>query len=154
MKIKNILTYSISLLLIASCANTDIYRGDVYDPNQVKSAKSIKFGTIVSVSPVKIQAPSKDLGSSSGAVIGGATLSSVGKSDRSNVAVGAVGALVGAIVGSKIEEKVTQVQALELMIDIDGGGRIVVVQKFQPNLTEGTRVKIIGEGSSVNVNPI
>ena len=41
---------------LTGCANTDVFSGDVYSADQAKEARSISYGTIVSVRPVKIQA--------------------------------------------------------------------------------------------------
>lgn len=84
---------------VTGCANTDIFSGDVYSASQAKEARSITYGTIVSVRPVKIQADNQ----------------------------GVVGTLGGAVAGSKIEEKMSQVNGAELVIKKDDGQEIVVV---------------------------
>ena len=42
-------------LVMAGCAQTDIYSGSVYSGQQAKEARSISYGTIVSVRDVKIR---------------------------------------------------------------------------------------------------
>ena len=52
-------TVALALMMsigLTGCANTDIFSGDVYTADQAKEARSISYGTIVSVRPVKIQA--------------------------------------------------------------------------------------------------
>ena len=69
------------------------------------------------------------------------------------VAVGVIGAIGGAIAGSKIEEKMSQVNGAELVIRKDNREEIVVVQKADPSFKAGRRVRIVG-GSSLNVSVI
>ncbi len=64
-----------------------------------------------------------------------------------------VGAIAGAVIGAKAEEKLNQVDSLELVIKKDNGQEIVVVQKYDQSLVPGARVRIVG-GSKVNVSVI
>ena len=149
---------TIALALIASlgmtgCANTDIFSGDVYSADQSKEARSISYGTIVSSRPVKIQADNQGvIGTIGGGALGGITGSTIGGGTGRAVA-SAVGAIAGAMIGSKVEEKVSQVDALELVIKKDDGNEIVVVQKTDPTLKPGARVRIVG-GSNLNVSAL
>ncbi|WP_386685840.1 glycine zipper 2TM domain-containing protein [Lonepinella sp. MS14437] len=139
---------------VTGCANTDIYSGDVYSGNQSKEARSISYGTIVSARSVKIQADNQGvLGTVGGGVLGGVAGSTIG-GGRGQVLASAVGAVAGAVIGSKVEEKATQVDSLEITIKKDDGNEIVVVQKYDEKLTKaGTRVRIVG-GSSLNVSAL
>ena len=42
-------------LVLAACANRDIYSGDVYSASQAKTIQTVTYGTIVSARPVKRQ---------------------------------------------------------------------------------------------------
>ncbi|BFU59994.1 MULTISPECIES: glycine zipper 2TM domain-containing protein [Rodentibacter] len=140
-------------LSVTGCANTDIFSGDVYSADQAKEARSISYGTLVSVRPVKIQADNPGvIGSVGGGAIGGIAGSTIG-GGRGQAIATAVGAIAGAIVGSKIEEKAGQVNGAELVIKKDDGKSIVVVQKSDPKFIAGKRVQIVG-GSSLNVSVI
>lgn len=141
----------LAAFIVTGCANTDIYSGNVYEGSQAKEARSISYGTIVSVRPVKIQADNRGvIGGVGGGVLGGIAGSTIGGGTGQAVAA-AVGAIAGAIGGSKIEEKLSQVDALELVIKKDDGKEIVVVQKEDSSLVKGARVRIVG-GSSLNVS--
>ncbi|TDQ57339.1 outer membrane lipoprotein SlyB [Mesocricetibacter intestinalis] len=138
---------------MAGCANTDIYSGNVYSGNQAKEARSISYGTIVSVRAVKIQADNQGvIGTVGGGVLGGIGGSAIGGGTGRAIAT-AVGAVAGAVLGSKVEEKATQVDAVELVIKKDDGQEIVVVQKADSSYQRGARVRIVG-GSSLNVSVI
>ena len=141
-------TVALALMMsvgLTGCANTDVFSGDVYSADQAKEARSISYGTIVSVRPVKIQADNNGvIGSVAGSAIGGGTGQAI---------AGVIGAIGGAIAGSKIEEKMSQVNGAELVIRKDNREEIVVVQKADPSFKAGRRVRIVG-GSSLNVSVI
>ena len=137
---------------LVGCANTDIYSGNVYRGDQAKEARSISYGTIVSVREVKIQANNQGmLGSVGGGVIGGIAGSAVGDGRGQAIAT-AVGALAGSMIGSTIEEKASQVGSLEMVIRKDDGQEIVVVQKKEAGFMPGKRVRIVGSTSDLNVS--
>ena len=136
---------------LAGCANTDVFSGDVYSASQAKEARSISYGTIVSLRPVKIQADNQGvIGSVGGGALGGIAGSAIG-GGRGQAIATVVGAMAGAMLGSVTEEKLSQVDALELVIQKDDGQRIVVVQKADKQFAVGRRVQIVG-GSTLNVS--
>ena len=141
------MTVALALLValgVTGCANTDVFSGDVYTADQAKEARSISYGTILSVRPVKIQADNPGvIGTIGGGALGGIAGSTVGGGTGQALAT-AVGAIAGAVVGSKVEEKASQVNAAELVIRKDSGKQIVVVQKADPNFVAGRRVRIVG----------
>ncbi|WGE56412.1 glycine zipper 2TM domain-containing protein [Actinobacillus equuli] len=139
-------------LTLVGCANTDIYSGSVYSAGQAKEARSISYGTIVSVRDVKIQADNQGvLGTVGGGVLGGVAGSTIGGGSGRAVAT-AVGAVAGAIIGNTVEEKATQVSSLEIVIRKDDGKEIVVVQKKEKGFVPGKRVRIVGSNSDLNVS--
>ncbi|GJH43221.1 glycine zipper 2TM domain-containing protein [Pasteurella canis] len=153
---KKITVVGVAVLMslgLVGCANTDIYSGNVYEGNQAKETRSISYGTIVSSRPVKIQADNQGIiGTIGGGALGGIAGSTIGGGTGQMIAT-TVGAIAGAVIGSKVEEKATQVDALELVIRKDNGQEIVVVQKYDASLMAGARVRIVG-GSRVNVSVI
>lgn len=139
-------------LIITGCANSDVYSGSVYRGDQAKEARSINYGTIVSVREVKIQANEQGvLGTVGGGVIGGIAASTIGGGKGQAVA-SAVGAIAGAMLGSKIEEKASQVSSLEMVIRKDDGKEVVVVQKKEDGFVPGKRVRIVGSNADLNVS--
>lgn len=139
-------------LTLAGCANTDIYGGDVYRADQAKEARSISYGTILSVRDVKIQAENSGaLGGIGGGAIGGIAASGIGGGTGQAIA-SVVGAIAGSVIGSKIEEKASQVSSLEMVIRKDDGKEIVVVQKKENGFVPGKRVRIVGSNADLNVS--
>ena len=149
------MTATLALLVafsVTGCANTDVFSGDVYTASQAKEARSITYGTIVSVRPVKIQAENQGIiGGIGGGALGGIAGNAIG-GGRGQAIATVVGALVGAVGGSKIEEKMSQVNGAELVIKKDDGQEIVVVQKADSSFVAGKRVRIVGGGSDLNVS--
>lgn len=139
---------------LVGCSNTDIYSGNVYEGYEAKTAKAISYGTILTSRPVKIQAGDNQnaLGGVAGGVIGGVLGSNIGGGTGQMLAE-TVGAVAGAVMGSKAEEKLNQVNSLELVIRKDNGQEIVVVQKYDPSLVPDARVRIVGN-SKVNVSVV
>ncbi|HBO38668.1 MAG TPA: hypothetical protein DD638_08370 [Pasteurellaceae bacterium] len=151
---KNTLVFSLLIGLgLAGCANTDVFSGNVYSGDQAKEARSITYGTIVSSRPVRIQGNNQGvIGTIGGGAIGGIAGSGIG-GGTGQVLASAVGAVAGAVIGNKVEEKASQVDALELVIKKDDGNEIVVVQKADDTLVPGARVRIVG-GSTLNVSAL
>lgn len=139
-------------LTLAGCANTDVYSGSVYRGDQAKEARSISYGTIVSIREVKIQSDNTGvIGTVGGGVLGGIAGSTIG-GGRGSAVASAVGAIAGAMIGSAVEEKATQISSLEMVIRKDDGQEIVVVQKKEDGFIPGKRVRIVGSSSDLNVS--
>lgn len=139
-------------VMLVGCVNTDVYSGSVYRSDQAKEARSISYGTIVSVREVKIQADNPGvIGTVGGGVLGGIAGSTIG-GGRGQAIATTIGAITGAMVGSTAEEKISQVSSLEMVIRKDDGQEIVVVQKKEYGFTVGKRVRIVGSSSDVNVS--
>ncbi|MFA9488585.1 MULTISPECIES: glycine zipper 2TM domain-containing protein [unclassified Mannheimia] len=141
-----------SSFVLVGCANTDVYSGSVYTGNQAKEARSIAYGTILSVRDVKIQADSQGvIGTVGGGVLGGIAGSTVGGGTGQAIAT-AVGAIAGSVIGNQVEHKASQVSSLEMVIRKDDGKEIVVVQKKEDGFVPGKRVRIVGSNSDMNVS--
>lgn len=144
----------ISTLMLGACANTDVLSGSVYTEEQAKEERQISYGTIVSVRPVVVQADNKGvLGSVGGGVIGGIAGSTLGGGSGRAIMT-TIGSMVGVAVGNVIENKVSQVNSLEMVIRKDDGKEIVVVQKAEAGFEVGKRVRLVGSANSLNVSPL
>ena len=154
MKKRIILTTLMAALAVTGCANKSIYSGNVYTSSQAKETRAISYGTIVSVREVQIQAPSSGvIGTTAGGALGGIAGSSMGGGRGSDL-LGVLVGTVGAIVGNQIEQGMSKVASLEMVIRKDDGAEMVVVQKKEAGLTVGKRVRLVGSASDVNVSPL
>ncbi|GAB5560974.1 MAG: glycine zipper 2TM domain-containing protein [Synoicihabitans sp.] len=116
---------------------------------QVGVAATLKQGTVVSVQPVKIEGNKTNLGTMSGAAIGGAGATG-GRYDTTGIIAGAVGAAAGAIVGQAVEEVATREDGQRIMLRMDNGDMIEVVQSAEDGyFQEGDRVDVaVGAGNT------
>jgi outer membrane lipoprotein SlyB len=91
---------------------------------------------------VVIEGTKTPIGTAAGGVAGGVLGSTVGKGSGRTVAV-VIGALAGAAAGTLAEEGITRKPGLEIIVKIDGGRTIVVVQEDDMAVAAGDRVRII-----------
>lgn len=156
---KKIVTLAILAAILTGCGNSDIYSGDVYTTDQAKQVQQVSYGTVVSVRPVKIQTNASDgsseniLGSLGGAVLGGVLGNTVGNGTGQAVAI-ATGAIGGAVLGSTIENQASQTSAVELEIQRENGGNIIIVQKGSANdFFAGQKVRLVSNGKQISASP-
>lgn len=152
-------TYSAIALAAAlgltGCANPDVYSGDVYGSRAAKQAQNVTYATVVSVRPVLIQAGDENpnlIGTLGGGAVGGILGHQIGGGAGQALAT-AVGAIGGSMIGSRVEDKVNQVKAVELEVRTDSGENLIVVQKADRTWQPGQRVRLIGSGNNLSVAP-
>ena len=140
---------------LAGCANPDVYSGDVYGSRAAKQAQSVIYATVTAVRPVLIQAGDEDpnlIGTLGGGAVGGILGHQVGGGAGQALAT-AVGAIAGSMVGSRAEDKINQVKAVELEVRTDQGENLIVVQKADRHWQPGQRVRLVGSGRNLSVAP-
>lgn len=135
--------------LLGGCATST--NPDVIPRNQAQRAQNIISGTIVSIRPVTIEGSQSGVGATAGAIIGATAGSSVG-GRREHLVVGVLGAVLGGLAGHAIEKATTSDQAVEMVINLNNGRRVVIVQpEGAQGLMAGDRVNAIGNGDSYRV---
>ncbi|MBV8466749.1 MAG: glycine zipper 2TM domain-containing protein [Burkholderiales bacterium] len=134
---------------LGGCASTR--SADVYSPSEALNEARVRSGVIESVRPVRIQSDS-EIGKLVGAIVGGIGGSDIGQGKGS--AVGAVlGATVGSAVGNAVGKEVNTKPGLEIVLTLDSGEVISVVQEADVNLVAGQRVRVITRGRVSRVVP-
>jgi outer membrane lipoprotein SlyB len=120
--------------------------------SQVGVAATLRQGTVVSVAAVTIEGDKTNLGTMGGGAIGGAGGAGAagGRYDTGGIIAGAVGAAAGAIVGQAVEEAATREKGQRIMLRMDNGDMIEVVQSAEDGLfREGDRVDVaVGAGNT------
>lgn len=134
--------------LVAACAGSS--SPDVYSRHQVRKAYTVYDATVVDIRVVEIEGRSTRVGTLGGAWIGSAAGRSVGGGRGSRIA-GAVGGVAGAVAGQGIEREVTEEQGLELLLELDNGETVAVVQGADVPFEIGERVRVLRDGSSARV---
>ncbi|KRP14653.1 MAG: hypothetical protein ABS18_02950, partial [SAR86 cluster bacterium BACL1 MAG-121001-bin56] len=96
-----------------------------------------------------------DTGAVAGAIIGGIAGSSVTDSDTESDIAGVLGALVGSAIGAKAGDAATRKPAIELLLDLDSGETVSIIQEEGDySFDVGQRVKIIKNKGKSRVMPL
>ncbi|NVK41773.1 MAG: glycine zipper 2TM domain-containing protein [Oceanospirillaceae bacterium] len=138
--------------MLAGCASPSL-TGKTYSRDEARQVHYVRYGVVESVTPVVIEGRTDGIvGSGSGAIVGGIAGSNVG--GGSGRAVGAVlGAVAGGVLGSKIEESATRKQGQEIMVRLDNGETISLVQEVEGGqfFRPGERVRLLQSGGTTRV---
>lgn len=140
-------------LIMAGCTASP-YSGNVYTGSQAKTAQSVKFGTVVSTRPVEISGGGGaiSVGSVGGAVLGGFAGNTVGGGSGRLLAT-AGGAILGGLAGSAVEKGVSKDHGVEIVVKLDSGETIAVVQSADMYFSPGQKVRLVGSGNNIRVTP-
>ncbi|NWH05981.1 glycine zipper 2TM domain-containing protein [Desulfobacter latus] len=129
-----------AMLTMAGCASSS---SNVYTHEQAMQAQTVDTGTVASVKSVIIQASKPPVaGGAIGGVTGGVIGSTIGQGHGRDLAtIG--GALAGAAVGAAIEHKAGTKNGFEIVVNLDSGRTIVVVQEADVPISPGDRVRVL-----------
>ena len=127
-------------VMMGGCASRS---SNVYTYEQTMRAQTVDTGTVASAKSVLIQSSQPPgAGAAIGGVTGGVLGSTVGHGPGRDVAT-VVGALAGAALGAVIQTDAETKDGLEIVVNLDKGGTIVVVQEADVLMYPGDRVRII-----------
>jgi outer membrane lipoprotein SlyB len=135
--------------LLAGCASGQ-GSGD-YERKETRRVYEVKMGVVESVRTVKMEGTDSNVGTVAGGVVGGVAGSGVGGGKGS--AIGAVlGAVAGGLAGKAVEEVATRKTALEIVVRLDSGRTIAIVQEDAgEDFARGDRVRILESGGQARV---
>ena len=140
-------------MFMVSCSYSSL-RPEVVDRSDAQRMQTVVFATVVSIDRV-ILSGDGDCGGVGGGFIGGAAGSSVTDSETESDIAGVLGALVGSAVGSKIGDAATKKPAIELLLDLDSGKTVSIIQEEgEHSFAVGQRVKIIKNKGKSRVMPL
>ena len=128
--------------VLSGCASRG---GKTYSDGEVRQVHTVQYGTVVDVVDVMVEEDPSIVGPLVGGVAGG-ILGSLfgGGTGRTLFALG--GAALGAVAGGATEYQMRRYKALQITMELDDGGAIVVVQGYQEFFVKGDRVRIVGTG--------
>lgn len=151
MKLTNVLIFS-SVVLLSSCAQ-DTLTGDVVSRSEAGQAQNVQRGRITSIRPIKIEGGNTG-GTVVGGLAGGLLGSSIGSGRASNTAGALGGALLGSAAGSRAQQAVASRNGVEIVVRLDQGGSVAVVQEVSPreSFSQGDRVKVLSGGGRTRVS--
>jgi|TARA_B110000305_G_C19320104_1_gene578488 outer membrane lipoprotein SlyB len=149
---KNIIIFTF-VTIIMSCSYSSL-RPEVVDRSDAQKMQTVIFATVVSIDQV-ILAGDGDIGTLTGAIIGGIAGASVTDSKTESEIVGVLGALAGSAVGSKIGDAATRKPAIELLLNLDSGKTVSIIQEEGDySFDVNQRVKIIQSKGKSRVMPL
>ena len=152
MKKTNLTIFFAAIFLATSCSYSSL-RPDVVDRNQAQRMQTVRFGTVESVDKIVI-AGDRETGALAGAAIGAASGSSISDSDIESGIGAVLGGLVGSAIGSAAGDAATRKDAIELLVALDDGKTVSIIQEASDDLFErGTRVKVITSAGKTRVLP-
>ncbi|MDP2834700.1 MAG: hypothetical protein Q8Q28_15645 [Pseudomonadota bacterium] len=134
---------------LAGCASGK--GSDDYERAETRRMYEVKMGVVESVRAVKLEGTGSGVGAAAGAAVGGIAGSGAGHGKGS--AVGAViGAVIGGIGGAAAEEGITRKAGQEIIVRLDSGRTIAVVQEDTgEKFAQGDRVRLLESGGQARV---
>ena len=134
-----------ALAVAGGCAS---FAPQDYGYSEARSIESVVYGTIESVRPVRLNEDHGGVGSAAGAVIGGLAGNELGHGAGRAVTT-ILGAIGGGLAGNAIERNATAQRGTEIVVRLDSGASIAVVQGASEQFETGQRVRILtGRGGS------
>ena len=141
---------AVMLLFVAGCASD--LGGDAYPRGEARQVMEVKFATVESVRPGRLEGTKTPIGTTAGVIVGGVIGSTLGRGNASSSIGAVLGGVAGGVGGAAVEEGVTRSRGVEITIKLDNGGYLAVVQADGgENFQSGERVRLVGNGRSARV---
>lgn len=135
---RSMVVSGLAVALIQGCATSSV-EPDVYSRGTARTPFRVYTGEVLSVERVKIEGEATRIGELGGAVIGYEAARS-GVTDTG--LAGAIGGVAGAIAGQAIEKAVTGTDGLRIMVRLDNGNVLAIVQGDQTAFSGGESVYV------------
>jgi outer membrane lipoprotein SlyB len=142
-----------AVLLLSGCA-VPSRSGDAYSRGEALNVMSVRMGTLEAARMVKLEGTHSGAGMIAGGAIGGIAGSAIGGGKGKKLAT-ILGVLAGASVGAAMEQSSSSSQGLELIVRMDNGELIAVVQQLSNEaFSNGQRVRVVSNGRQVRVTSV
>jgi outer membrane lipoprotein SlyB len=135
--------------LMTGCAS-GLGSGD-YERREARRVQEVRMGVVESIRAVKLEGTESGVGTVTGGVVGGIAGSNVG--GGKGAAIGAVlGAVAGGVAGKAVEEAATRKPGIEIIVRLDSGRTIAVVQEDTgETFARGDRVRMLESGGQARI---
>jgi outer membrane lipoprotein SlyB len=145
---QNLIAAMLAGLALAVAGGCASFAPQDYGYSEARSIESVVYGTIESVRPVRLNEDHGGVGSAAGAVIGGLAGNELGHGAGRAVTT-ILGAIGGGLAGNAIERNATAQSGTEIVVRLDSGASIAVVQGASEQFETGQRVRVLtGRGGS------
>lgn len=138
-KFNVILVGLLVMFLLGGC--TMSRSGSVYTTGQALQAEDVAEGVVESAEPATLRKDGTIVGNVGGAVLGGIAGSTVGGGTGRDLAT-AGGVIIGGLLGHFLEQGITDKRAVKLVVKMDNGEKIVIVQEADVMFQPGERVNV------------
>jgi outer membrane lipoprotein SlyB len=128
-----------ALAITAGCASVG---PQDYSYGETRTMESVAYGTIESVRPARINEEHAPVGTVAGAAVGGVLGSTLGRGAGGAVTT-ILGAVGGGLAGNAIEHSATTQNGEEIVVRLDSGATIAVVQPGSQGFEAGQRARIL-----------
>ena len=141
------------VFFLSGCASS--LEGGVYSRDEARQTQTVEYGQVDEVRPVIIEGTQSGIGAAVGGATGAIAGSGVSSGDRESRLGAVLIGTAGAVVGDRIEESMTRAQGLEMIVTLDSGRVVSVVQEVSSvdEFAPGQRVKLLGSGRNQRVSP-
>ena len=139
--------YALIFLLLAGCASDGSHD---YAQSEARAVQPVDYGMVQSVREVKIKGDNAVVGTVTGAALGGLLGNQIGHGGG-RAAATVIGAVGGGFAGNAIERKIDEQDGQEIVIRLDSGATIAIVQPGSQSFATGDRVRVLSwpKGSRV-----
>ena len=152
MKLSTAMTLLLTAALTMGCAELESLGGTQYGETSTTSApvaQTERLGRITTLEVIKVDEDLKlGVGTAVGAVAGGLLGSKIGGSGATMI-----GAAVGAAAGTYAESKMKQKDAQRVVVQMNTGGQLTILQPIDSRLRNGMYVRVEGSGETARVLP-
>ncbi len=123
--------------------------GKVYTRDQARQSMQLYYGTVQQVSEVAIEGEDSGLGTVAGGALGAGVGQTMGSGAGRTLAAIA-GGVAGAFAGKATEKGMTTKVGLEIVVVLDNGETLSIVQENDVIFSSGERVRVLraADGSS------
>ena len=140
------------ICFLTSCAKSSL-KPDTYDRDSSQRISNVLYGEVISLKRVSIEGETKS-GTIVGGLVGAATGGQVSDSKPESEIGALIGGAIGATLGGNVSKRIQSVEGIQLIINIDDGRTISVVQETsQYNFSIGDLVEVISTKGKTRVSP-
>jgi outer membrane lipoprotein SlyB len=153
MRLNKLLVLSIAAVTLSGCVQQSL-QGNVYTRSEARQVQQLEYATVEQVTPVIIEGDKNNpVGVGAGAIVGGLAGSTIGGGKGSSIAT-VLGAVAGGLAGQALQEEATRVQGQEIVLRMENGKLLSVVQEVENNLffRIGDKVRVLRSNGTVRVS--
>ena len=140
---------AVLVAIVAGCASVG---PNDYSRSEARVVQTVAYGTVESVRAARLTEDKPIVGTVAGAALGGLLGNSIGHGGG-RAAATVIGAVGGGIAGNAIERHATAQDGQEIVIRLDSGTTIAVVQGGAQGFETGQRVRVLTGPKGSRVEP-